>query len=143
MMEQGRALLVALTPEARKALGGPEREMANFPYRVGRESRGIQRTPKGVVSERRSPGSRPSNDLYLLEDDEPLNVSRAHFEIERSATGYILVDRASTCGTIVEGEIVGGATRGGTIALRDGDVILVGTSRSPYVFRFRVEARPE
>ena len=64
-----RALLVALTPEARKALGG-----------------------------------------------------------DRSDTGYVLVDRASTCGTI---------------ALRDGDVILVGTSRTPYVFRFRVEARPE
>lgn len=138
MMAQGRASLVALTPEAREALGAPEREMTKFPYRVGRESRGTQRTSQGVVSERRNAGSRPSNDLYLLEDDEPLNVSRAHFEIDRSDTGFVLVDRASTCGTIVEGEIVGGDTRGGTIALHDGDVILVGTSRSPYVFKFRV-----
>ncbi len=138
MTVHGRARLVALTPEARQALGGPEREMTNFPYRVGRESRGTQRTSQGVVSERRNPGSRPSNDLYLPEHDEPLNVSRAHFEIDRCDTGYILVDHASTCGTIVEGEIVGGDTRGGTLALHDGDVILVGTSRSPYVFKFRV-----
>jgi pSer/pThr/pTyr-binding forkhead associated (FHA) protein len=137
-MVHDRALIVALTPESRDALGAPERELTKFPYRVGRESRGIQRTSQGVVSERRDPGSRPSNDLYLLEHDEPLNVSRQHFEIDRSDTGYVLVDRASTCGTIVEGQIVGGATRGGTLSLHDGDVIIVGTSRSPYVFKFRV-----
>jgi pSer/pThr/pTyr-binding forkhead associated (FHA) protein len=134
----GRALLVALTPESRIALCAPEREITRFPYRVGRESRGMQRTPRGVVSERRNPGSRPSNDLYLLEHDEPLNVSREHFEIDRSDTGYMLVDRASTCGTIVEGQTVGGNTRGGTLPLHDGNVIIVGTSRSPYAFKFRV-----
>jgi pSer/pThr/pTyr-binding forkhead associated (FHA) protein len=137
-MTPGRALLVALTPESRAALGAPEREMTRFPYRVGRESRGIERTPQGVISERRSPGSRPSNDLYLVEPDEPLNVSREHFEIDRDDAGYILVDRASTCGTIVEGQMVGGDTRGGTLPLHDGDVIIVGTSRSPYAFKFRV-----
>jgi pSer/pThr/pTyr-binding forkhead associated (FHA) protein len=30
-------------------------------------------------------------------------VSREHFEIDRDDTGYILVDRGSTSGTIVEG----------------------------------------
>jgi pSer/pThr/pTyr-binding forkhead associated (FHA) protein len=103
------------------------------------ESRGIQRTSGGFVRERRSPGSRPANDLYLVEHDEPLNVSRAHFQIDRDDAGYVLVDRGSTCGTLVEGEIAGGDTRGGTIALHDGDVIIVGTSKSPYVFKFRVE----
>jgi pSer/pThr/pTyr-binding forkhead associated (FHA) protein len=112
--------------------------MTKFPYRVGRESRGTERTPHGVVSERRNPGSRPSNDLYLVEPDEPLNVSREHFEIDRDDAGYVLVDRASTCGTIVEGQGVGGDTRGGTLPLHDGDVIIVGTSRSPYAFKFRL-----
>jgi pSer/pThr/pTyr-binding forkhead associated (FHA) protein len=135
----GRVRLVALTPESRAALGAPQAEIERFPYRVGRESRGIQRTSEGLVRERRSPGSRPANDLYLVEHDEPMNVSREHFEIDHAGTEYLLVDRASTCGTIVEGEIVGGGTRGGTIALHDGDVIIVGTSKSPYVFKFRVE----
>ena len=134
----GRVLLVALTPESRAALGAPEREITSFPYRVGRESRGIQPTPHGFVRERRNPGSHPSNDLYLVEGAEPLNVSREHFEIDREGAGYILVDRASTCGTLVEGGIVGGDTRGGSRSLHDGDVIIVGSSRSPYAFKFRV-----
>ena len=133
----GRAMLVALTPEAHAALGARDVEITRFPYRVGRESRGIQRTSHGFVTERRGPGSRPSNDLYLLEREEPLNVSREHFTIDRDDTGYILVDHASTCGTIVEGQTVGGHGRGGRIPLHDGDVIIVGTSLSPYVFKFR------
>jgi pSer/pThr/pTyr-binding forkhead associated (FHA) protein len=137
-LDRLRALLVPLTPESRAALGAPQVEIERFPYRVGRESRGTQRTADGFVSERRNPGSRPSNDLYLVERDEPMNVSRAHFLIERDGAGYVLVDRESTCGTIVEGELVGGDTRGGTVALHDGDVIIVGTSNSPYAFKFRI-----
>jgi predicted nucleotidyltransferase len=40
------------------------------------------------------------------------------------------------CATIVEGQSVGSAARGGSIPLHDGDVIIVGTSLSPYVFKF-------
>jgi pSer/pThr/pTyr-binding forkhead associated (FHA) protein len=133
----GRALLVALTPEAYAALGARELEITSFPFRVGRESREAQRTRDGLVTERRDPGSRPSNDLYLRDRQEPLNVSREHVLIERRDAGYVLVDRESTCGTIVEGETVGGKNRGGTVALHDGDVIIVGTSASPFVFKFR------
>jgi pSer/pThr/pTyr-binding forkhead associated (FHA) protein len=134
----GRVLLVALTPESRTALGASHTGVERFPYRVGRESRGTQRIGGGFVGERRSSGSRPTNDLYLVENDEPMNVSRSHFQIDRSDAGYLLVDLESTCGTIVEGTLVGGDTRGGTIALHDGDVIIVGTSNSPYAFKFRV-----
>ena len=134
----GRAMLVALTPEAFAALGARERVITRFPYRVGRESREGQRTPQGTVTERRDPGSRPANDLYLRDRQEPLNVSRDHLAIDHEDTGYVLVDQASTCGTIVEGQSIGGHTRGGIIALHDGDVIIVGSSLSPYVFKFRV-----
>lgn len=134
----GRVLLVALTPESRAALGAAQKEIERFPYRVGRESRGMQRTAEGIVRERRSPGSRPTNELYLVEHDEPMNVSRAHFLIDRSDADYVLVDRESTCGTIVEGEIVGGGTQGGRVTLHDGDVIIVGTSNSPYAFKVRI-----
>jgi pSer/pThr/pTyr-binding forkhead associated (FHA) protein len=131
-------LLVALTPESRTVLGASQTEIERFPYRVGRESRGTERIGGGFVGERRSPGSSPTNDLYLVENDEPMNVSRSHFQIDRSDAGYLLVDLESTCGTIVEGTLVGGDTRGGTIALHDGDVIIVGTSNSSYAFKFRV-----
>jgi pSer/pThr/pTyr-binding forkhead associated (FHA) protein len=133
-----RACLAALTPEARSALGAPEIEIAALPYRVGRESRKMTWTEKGIVSERRDANSRPNNELYLVEKDEPMNVSREHFQIERDGGGFALVDRQSTCGTIVEGEVVGGKNQGGRVALRDGDVIIVGSSFSPYVFKFRL-----
>jgi len=76
--------------------------------------------------------------MYLTETTEPFQVSREHLQIQHNGTRYVLVDRESTCGTIVEGTLVGGDTRGGTITLHDGDVIIVGTSNSPYVFKFRV-----
>jgi len=131
-----RVSLAALTPEARDALGAAEIEIHHFPFRVGRESRGARRAVTSLVMERRRPGSRPNNDLYLVESDEPLNVSREHFQIEHNGTHWILVDRQSTCGTIVEGKVVGGRHAGGAAPLRDRDVIIVGTSSSRFVFKF-------
>ena len=133
-----RVTLIALTPEARGALGGAEVEITGFPFRVGRESRSLKVSGQEMSLERRASGGKPNNDLYLLERGELLNVSREHFQIERRDTGYVLVDRGSTCGTIVEGQVVGGQNTGGTAPLRAGDVIIVGTSASPFVFKFRV-----
>ena len=130
--------LVALTPEARSALGGNHLALGTFPYRIGRDSRGSRWTGAGTITERRKAGSTPSNDLYLPDHDDPLNVSREHLQIERAESGFVLVDRKSTCGTLVEGELVGGQARGGSVALRDGDVIIVGTSRSPFAFKLRL-----
>ena len=132
-----RVTLVALTPEASEALGSAEILVTRFPFRVGRESRSLKRLGQEISLERRASGSKLNNDLYVVERSELLNVSREHFQIERLDTGYVLVDRESTCGTIVEGATVGGQNKGGTAPLRDGDVIVVGTSASPYVFKFR------
>lgn len=134
-----RATLVALTPEARAALRGAEVELATFPFRVGRESRGsLARLAGRTLMERRKPASRPTNELYLAETGEPFNVSREHFEIRRNGTHYVLVDRRSACGTIVEGTVIAAQHGGDAVQLTDGDVIIVGTSRSPYVFKFRL-----
>jgi len=130
--------VAALTHEAKAALGAAEIEIIDFPWRVGRENRKMQWTDKGVRSERRVIDTKPNNEVYLYENSEPMNVSREHFQIEREGDGFVLVDRKSTCGTIVEGDIIGGQNKGGRVTLRDGDVIIVGASISPYVFKFRV-----
>jgi pSer/pThr/pTyr-binding forkhead associated (FHA) protein len=127
-----------MTPEAKEALGGPDVEIKSFPFRVGRESRKMTWSAQGIVTERRNPDQKPNNDLYLLEKSEPMNVSREHFLIDTEGEGFVLVDRESTCGTIVEGQTVGGQTHGGRVPLHDGDVVIVGTSLSPFVFQFRV-----
>ena len=112
--------------------------IAALPFRVGRESRGTPHAAGRTIAERRKRKRAPTNDLYLVEKGEPYNVSREHFQILYNGTRYVLVDRQSTCGTIVEGTVVGGRSAGGAVQLDDGDVIIVGTSSSPYVFKFRV-----
>jgi pSer/pThr/pTyr-binding forkhead associated (FHA) protein len=133
-----RALLVGLTPEARSALGGAKLVITTFPFRIGRESRGAQRLAGRALPERRRSQTRPNNDLYLTESDAPPNVSREHLQIDHNGTQYILVDRQSTYGTIVEGTVVGGRHDGGVVPLTDGDVIIVGSSSGRYIFKFRI-----
>jgi hypothetical protein len=132
------AWLVALTEEARAALKGQQLVIERFPFKVGRESR------VGALGSRNAPERRLAtapqlNDLYLLEAGEWVNVSREHFAIEREGDRYYLVDRGSACGTLVEGQRVGGDRAGGRTELRDQDVIVVGTANSPFVFKFRTQ----
>jgi pSer/pThr/pTyr-binding forkhead associated (FHA) protein len=133
-----RAILVGLTPEARSALGAAKLLIKTFPFRIGRESRGAQRLAGRAIPERRRLQMRPNNELYLTESDAPPNVSREHLQIDHNGRQYILVDRQSACGTIVEGTVVGGRHDGGVVPLSDGDVIIVGSSSSRYIFKFRV-----
>jgi hypothetical protein len=130
------AWLTALTEDARRALGGDQRVIERFPFKVGRESRS---GPGGARpgSERRGGGTPQLNDVYLVETSEVVNVSREHFAIEAEEGKHFLVDRASACGTIVEGHAVGGGRAGGRVPLHDHDVIVVGTATSPFVFKFR------
>ena len=108
---------------------------------VGREGRsplGDAKLPAEVREQRR--GEAPQlNDVYLLEDPSgTLHISRAHFMIECIDGQFFLTDRDSACGTIVAGTRIGGHRKGGRIELRDGDEVIVGTNRSPYIFRFSV-----
>ena len=133
-----RPTLVALTPEAAAALGGAEVTLRELPFRVGRESRGVPHAAGRTIAERRKRERHPTNELYLSERAEPFKVSREHFQIQHNGTHYVLVDRQSSCGTLVEGTVVGGRNAGGAVRLNDGDVIIVGPSGSPYVFKFRI-----
>ncbi|MGH9866761.1 MAG: FHA domain-containing protein, partial [Candidatus Polarisedimenticolia bacterium] len=135
---QTGAFLVALTPESIEAFMAREINLPFVPFRVGRESRHARVTGEGVMSERRRV-SPPNNDLYLTETMEPMNVSREHFVIDRDQAGFFLLDRGSSCGTLVEGEQVG-AGRPERAPLHDHDVIIVGTSLSRFIFKFRLES---
>ncbi len=140
-MGDSSAYLKALTPEAKSALGGEYMQITTFPLRVGRESRLASRT---VVppDPRRRPDSSPNNDIYLSEAGAIYNVSREHFLIDYQDGAYVLVDRGSACGTLVEGELVGENRAGGSRRLENQDVIIVGTSESKFVFKFVMRQKP-
>jgi FHA domain-containing protein len=143
-----KAVLKAMTPEAERAV--PDGMMVagfvsirHFPFKVGRESRGSVVEGKFLRTERPRFGNRkPNNDLYLIDAGESLEISREHFQIERTAEGYLLLDRGSACGTTVGGVRVGGNDRGGSTLLRDGDTIGIGTESTPYLFTFVSDLAP-
>lgn len=111
--------------------------ITRFPFKVGRESRVTRRDGKLERLERpKKDDSPPNNDLYLIDNGPRLNISREHFQIEKRAGGYVLVDRGSACGTKIEGVNVGGDDAGGEAELHDGDMIAVGAVGTPYLFRF-------
>ncbi|PYV12708.1 MAG: hypothetical protein DMG07_16600 [Acidobacteria bacterium] len=129
--------LKPLTPEARAAIGGDALRIMAFPFRVGRESRPEARSD-GAPSPFQRPSRPPNNELYLKEPGHVLNVSREHFLIDAQDGEYVLVDRGSVCGTLVEGDQIGSQRQGGSTRLSDQDVIVVGTSESRYIFKFVV-----
>lgn len=137
------ATLVAVTEEARRALGGQrEVRVTQFPFKVGRESR-VAAPANPRLIELRLGVAPQVNDVYLVEPAwaDLLQISREHFAIELAAGQFFLVDRGSACGTMVAGTQVGGDRTGGRTELRSGDELIVGTDESPYVFRF--ESAPE
>jgi pSer/pThr/pTyr-binding forkhead associated (FHA) protein len=138
------ATLVAVTAEAQRALGGTrEIRVTQFPFRVGRERRSSFADDWVLVDvpERRRGKAPQLNDVYLRDDESrALQISRAHFALECIEDRFFLVDRGSACGMIVSGRRIGGHRKAGRTELRDGDEVIVGTGRSPYVFRFVVAA---
>jgi pSer/pThr/pTyr-binding forkhead associated (FHA) protein len=131
------AWLVALTDEAQRALAGERRALESFPFRVGRESRVTSARPPW--QDRRAGQTPQLNDLYIPDHRDQIVVSREHFQIELEGDGHVLVDRGSACGTLVEGARIGGDREGGRAPLHDHDVIVVGGSGSPFIFKFRLE----
>ncbi len=134
------ATLVAVTKEAKLALGGQrDVRVIHLPFKVGRESR-VAPPANRILAELRLGVAPQLNDLYLLEPQSAnlLHISREHFAIEYADDQFFLIDRGSMCGTIVAGKQVGGNRTGGRTELRSGDELIVGTDKSPYLFRFEI-----
>lgn len=132
-----KPLLVPATATTRLSIDVDEIKMMKFPYRVGREARTHLMAKLPIFGERRNTRAQPNNDLYIRDMGRPLNVSREHFLIEKHEDGsYELIDRGSACGTIVNGNVIGGEYTGGRCPLFDGDTIVVGTHESAIAFEF-------
>ena len=136
------AVLKAITPESKTAitnnfLGNEVIGIWHFPFRMGRESRVEQVGKKATHTERNKISmGKPSNDIYLMDLGQYLQISRQHIQIEKTETGYLLIDRESACGTSVNHVKIGGEDRGGNSELKDGDIIQIGSKNSPYKFQF-------
>ena len=129
--------LVPLTDAASAVLAPERRQLTRLPFRVGRDLRQPHRQRHRWFRERRRGAGGP-NDLYLGDTARPIRISREHFLIgfDPEARCFFVEDRASSCGTQVGGEWIGGGRQGGRRPLQHGDVIRPGGAHSPFAFRF-------
>lgn len=108
-----------------------------FPFRVGRESRVTVINGRIHRIERPNTGDvKPTNEMYLLDAGDLLQISREHFQIEQTTDGYMLTDRGSKCGVTVAGKRIGAGTSLKSAPLVDGDLIAIGTPETNYLFAF-------
>ncbi len=107
--------------------GAPVRvQLDKFPYRIGRA------TSDGL-------SAFVLNDL-ALEDEAPYRVSRNHCSIEKRGDLYVVRDRGSSVGTIVNGEVIGLDAGNLRAELKEGEnEIILGGEAGPHHFVLTIE----
>ena len=139
-----KAVLKAVTEKSKHSIikrvfGQDIVPIYNYPFKMGREAR-VQYIDGEVILQERHKlsGQEPSNDIYLFDSGELLQISREHCSIVKkpSSDEYILQDRGSACGSMVNQFAVGGDDHNGSCPLKDGDIITLGSKESPYKFKF-------
>ncbi len=137
-----KAVLKAVTSEAKhtilkRSFGQDIIPIYHYPFRIGREARVEYLDEKIIIQERHGLGHKPNNDTYLLDNGEFLQISREHCSIIiNDASEYILQDRGSSCGSLINQIQVGGDDYPNTSVLKDGDIITIGSEESKYKFKF-------
>lgn len=138
-----KAVLLPLTQEASSTLIQEHEKnvipIMKFPFRVGRESR-VGENERGLFLKLRlkKTESRPNNDLYLIDNGSTLQVSKEHFEIQKTNNFYLLKDRGSTLGTTINDITYGGNNEETEQVLNDGDIVKIGSKNSLYKFQFLI-----
>ena len=138
-----KAVLKAATGEAKHSIlkrffGKDIIPIYDYPFRIGREARIEHLDDKIIIQERHGlSGHAPNNDVYLLDNGNFLQISREHCTIINNGDNeYILQDRGSSCGTLVNQVKVGDPDKENTSVLKDGDIITLGSENSKYEFKF-------
>ena len=120
-----RAALLRLlpdSPEANRFLPEDGLDIDRLPFRFGRAHADPMAT----------------NDFVVV-DQEPFSVSRYHFLVTREGDDFVVRDRGSYLGTIVNGEAIGGKRAKGQALLNPGDNLLTaGKAKSPFRFKLVV-----
>ena len=106
-------ILSGLNESSSEALDGGEMNISKFPFMVGRMHAG--------------------NDLQL-QDFPPYSISRNHFLIDKVGGSYVVIDRGSRLGTIVNGRKINVQS----VLNRKENEIIAGPHHSPFVFKLEI-----
>ena len=139
-----KAVLIPLTQEAKLSVANTNHHkklipIRTFPFKIGRESR-MGESDRGLFVKLRIilNDSKPNNDIYLIDDNATLEISKEHFEILIDKNQYFIRDRNSTLGTKLNDIEIGKEQNKYTHILKDGDIIKIGSNHSKYEFQFLV-----
>jgi len=134
-----RAVLLPVNEKTKKTISNKNIiSIKNFPFKIGRESR-VEENERGFFVKLRifnGDSAQPSNDMYLIDNDEFLQISKQHLEISMDENSYIVRDRGSMNGTTINGETIGGDRQTAQKRINDGDIIQIGSDKSDYKFQF-------
>lgn len=119
--------LMPLTAVTATAIGKKSLEIQRFPIRIGREAD----LNESIMLDQ--------NDL-VLPDKKPFKLSRNHASIEYQKSCFVVRDRGSYYGTIVNGEKIGGRRFQSANVLKPGfNELILGKNDSVYRFKIVVE----
>jgi CRP/FNR family transcriptional regulator, cyclic AMP receptor protein len=122
-----RISLAAETDILRAQIGAAPIAIGKLPFVVGR----------AVVGDEAPPLRRPD---LVIEDQEPLRLSRQHFMIVRGGGHLMVSDLGSTLGTLVNGQAIGHHFMKDAASLHRGDnEIVAGGWDSPFAFSLSVD----
>lgn len=136
-----RAVLWPLTEKAKMSLPYEERMISikSMPFKIGRESR-VAKTEKGSYIKKRinykEVDTTPSNDAYIVDKGELLQVSKQHCEIIAKEDKYFIIDKTSTNGTLINDVKIGKDAEQFETELKDGDIIQFGSEGSEFKYQF-------
>ena len=122
-----RLRLVPLSDRATAKIGVDGKIITQFPYRVGRLSSSDRENPLGI------------NQLYLS-DSKPYTVSRNHFSLELIEGMFIIRDRGSHLGLLINDDIMigGGCTKNTFLIKSEKTKFVVGNRNSEEIYRFGI-----
>ncbi len=123
--KKGLVVMSGMNKTATDALGNNIPRIESFPYKVGRKS-AIGEDDVFI-----------DNDLFLEDNTEkpPFNISSNHFLIDLVNEKYVVVDRGSSFGTIVNGTKV----EEPCVLDKKVNELVVGSHDSPFLFRLEIE----
>jgi len=133
-----RAVLFPMNEKAKTSIANEKLiSISRFPYKIGRESR-VSKNDRGFFVKLRlfDENSTPNNDIYLIDNDELLQISKEHLEITIKDNSFFVIDRGSMNGTTINNETIGGNRKITKKEIKDGDKIKIGSKESSYEFQF-------
>lgn len=124
-------VMTGISDISKEALKYRTVEIKHFPFKVGRFTNKSAKTNGKILIK---DNVLAENDLYIHEEGPNYYISENHFLIGRDKRSFVITDRGSRLGIIVNNIIVKG-----TCLLEEENIVTIGSHYSPYSFKLEIK----